>query len=159
MNRLPLIFLLAACPAALAQEDDYVEGRKLAAAFSQADLDALGRCQARMEGVSLILQDLEGWMAAQSQTSALQGLQKQKEDGATLIENFAEVRQHASTAKGMTLSTSNAARDSMLETFMRRLGEDEHAFYTRAQPETRLPPQCREALKRGRWKIEIDELG
>jgi len=157
MNRLLALTLLFACPSAHAQ-DDYVEGRKLAAAFSQADLDALGHCQARVEGAGLILQDMESWLVAQNQTDVLQGLRNQVEKGATVLESFAEVRQQTAKAKGMKLASSDSAQAQMLETFKRQPGEDERAFYARAQPETRLPQECRDALKRGRWKVEIDEL-
>jgi len=160
MNCLALAALLLLTPAAHAQQDDdRIEGRKLAAAFSQTDLDTLVACQARIEGVSLLLKDLEGWLVAQNQTAALDSLRTQQQGSAQLRDSFAEVRKQASTAKGMAIATSNKAREDMLAAFKRREGEDERAFYTRAQPQTRLPPQCRDALKRGRWKVEIDELG
>mgnify|MGYP007001737066 CR=1 FL=1 len=56
MNRLALSALFLLLPTAHAQQDDdRIEGQKLAAAFSQGDLDTLGACQGRIEGVSLLL--------------------------------------------------------------------------------------------------------
>lgn len=158
MNRLLALALLFACPAAYAQQSDYAEGVRLAEAFSQADLDALGRCHARIEGAGLILKDLEGWLVAQNQTEVLQALRKQVEGGTPVLTSFAEVRHQTAKAEGMNLAKSDSARTQMLETFKRQSGEDERAFYTRAQPETKLPQECRDALKRGRWKVEIEEL-
>ena len=158
MKHLALLAIVVLCPAAHAQ-DDHVEGRKLAEAFSQADLDALGRCQARVEGAGLILQDMESWLIAQNQTEVLQSLRNQVEKGVGPIEAFSEVRQQTSTAKGMKLADSDAAHARMLETFKRLPGEDERALYARAHSETQLPQECRDALKRGRWKVEIDSLG
>lgn len=159
MKRLALSALFLLLPAAYAQQDDdRIEGQKLAAAFSQGDLDTLGACQGRIEGVGLLLGDIEGWLVAQGQTAALDGLHSQLEKGAELIDSFAEVRLQISTVKGMALVTSDKAREDMLATFKRREGEDERAFYTRAQPQTRLPADCREALRRGRWKIEMDGI-
>lgn len=160
MNRLILCAALALSPAAYAQpQGDRIEGQKLAAAFSQADLDTLGACQARIEGVGVLLADIEGWLAAENQTTVLDSLRNQKERGAGLIDTFETVRQQTSTAKGMTLASSDKAYADMLATFNRQPGEDERSLYARAHPQTRLPADCGDALKRGRWKVEIDGLG
>lgn len=160
MNRLIISAVLALSPAAHAQQTgDRVEGEKLAAAFSQTDLDTLGACQAWIEAVGIILGNTEAWLVAQNQTDALSGLRKQQEGGAGLLDSFADIRQRASKAKGMKLATSDKAREDILAILTRRDGEDERAYYTRTQPQTRLPADCREALKRGRWKVEIDGLG
>jgi hypothetical protein len=92
INRFQLVFLLAACPAAHTQQDDYVEGRKQAAAFTQVDLDALGRCHARVEGAGLILQDMESWLVAENQTGVLDALRNKIELGADVLLRLSEAR-------------------------------------------------------------------
>jgi hypothetical protein len=155
MNRLAMLAIVVLCPVAHAQ-DDYVEGRKLADAFSQADLDALGRCQARVEGAGVILRDLEPWLIGQNQTGVLDALRSQVAKGAPVLEALSEVRQQTSAITGMSPAGADAAHAAMLQTFKRTPGEDETSFYNRAQPQTKLPPECGEALKRGRWKAGLD---
>jgi len=155
MNRMfALALLLGTAPPAVAQDDP----EALAAAFSQADLNLLGECQARVEGARLLLEETDAWLASSGNGTALDALRVQVERGAAPLEAFSAVRAQTARAEGMRITQSDAARTHMLETFTRRSGEDERAYYTRAQPETRLPPACGEALKRGRWKAEIDGL-
>ncbi len=158
MNRLMALALLLACPAAHAQQDDDVAGKKLAAAFSQADLDALGRCQARVEGGIRLHDELIGWLDANNQVDAAKAARVVKEKGAPLALTLSTVRRTAAQGKGLKLAASDVVRTTMLETFTRRPGEDERATYLRWQPETMLTPDCAPAMERARWKIAIDQL-
>ena len=155
MNR-PLALALLVGTAAPAVAQDNPEA--LAAAFSQADLNLLGECQARVEGARLVLGETEVWLASSGNEAALDALRVQVERGAAPLEAFSDVRAQTGRAEGMRVTQSDAARAHRLETFSRRSGEDDRAYYTRAHPETRLPPACGEALKRGRWKAKIDGL-
>ena len=155
MNRLFAFALLLGAAAPAAAQDG---PEALAAAFSQPDLNLLGECQARVEGARLLLEATEVWLASSGNGPALDALRVQVDRGAAPLEAFADVRAQTARAEGMTITQSDAARAHMLETFTRRSGEGERAYYTRAQPETRLPPACGEALKRGRWKAKIDGL-
>lgn len=158
MKHLVLLASVVLCPVAHAQ-DDYVEGRKLAAAFSQADLDKLGECQARLEGASLVHAEFSEWLRAEGHQPQLEAITKAKDASVALIEDFSTVRQQTANATGMTIASSNAARTAMLETFKRLPGEDNFTAYGRIQPQSKLGSACSDALKRGRWKIEIDGLG
>lgn len=76
-----------------------------------------------------------------------------------MVAALSNVRLMAGKASGMNVAHATAAHDQMLANFKRRPGEDEQAAYTRMQALTILPPDCRAALKRGRWKVEIEGLG
>ncbi|MDP3492682.1 MAG: hypothetical protein Q8R82_06175 [Hyphomonadaceae bacterium] len=158
MNRLVALALLAVCPAAYAQQDDYVAGQKLAEAFSQADLDALGRCQARVEGGILLHDEFVGWLDANTQLDAAKAARAVKEKGGPLAQTLSSVRRTAAQGKGLNLAASDREHATMLETFKRHPGEDERAAYLRWQPQTMLTPDCAPAMERARWKIEVDKL-
>ncbi len=157
MTRLAALALVVLCPAAHAQ-DDYVEGRKLAAAFSQTDLDMLGVCQGRVEGAALVHAEFAEWLQAEGHAPQLNAITQAKDASPALIESFSTVRAQTGKAAGMNLSRSDAARTATLETFRRRAGEDNFTAYSRIQPQSRLGAECSEVLKRGRWKVEIDGL-
>jgi hypothetical protein len=157
MKRLIALALLLPYPVANAQ-DDAAEGRRLAAAFSQADLNQLGECQARVEGMGLLVTEFEGWLQREGHTEPLAAIRKARDQGEQLIASFADVRRTAATAKGFDLAASDAAHARMLTAFQRQAGEDNYAAYSRWRQQTALSPSCSAALKRGRWKIEIDEL-
>jgi hypothetical protein len=157
MKRLFALALLAASPGAYAQDD--AEGRELAAAFSQADLDLLGSCQARVEGAALVYDAFAAWLQQQGYTSQLEAVRKTKEAGPGIVASLATVRRQAGAAKGLSPASADAAHDQMLGNFKRLLGEDEPTSYARMQALTVLPPDCRTALKRGRWKVEIEGHG
>lgn len=158
MNRLALLAIVVLCPAAHAQ-DDYGEGRKLAATFSQADLDKLGECQARLEGAALVHAEFSEWLRVGGHQPQLEAITKAKDASVALIDDFSTVRQQAANAPGMTIASSDAARTATLETFKRLPSEDNFTAYSRIQPQSKLGSACSDALKRGRWKIEIDGLG
>jgi hypothetical protein len=158
MNRIVVAALLLICPAAHAQQDDYVEGRTLAAAFSQTDLEALGRCEGRVNGGIRLHDELIGWLDANDQVDAAKAARAVKERGEPLAQMLSTARRTAAQGEGLDLLGSDAVRAAMLETFTRRPGEDERATYLRWQPETMLTPDCGPALERARWKIQIDQL-
>ena len=69
---------------------------------------------------------------------------------------MADLRAGAAELTEASLTASDASYETMLATFQRRSGEDDTAAYTRWQPETLLPQDCRVAMKRARWKLELD---
>jgi hypothetical protein len=155
MIRLGVLLLALACPAALAQETD-TEARALADAFTATDLETLGACQARVEGLELLVDEFAGWLKAEGHTQQLDGLQAGIEGSRHLAEQMSDLRVDVAGLTDISLSASNAAHTGMLAAFKRRAGEDNAAAYARWQPETKLPPACRVAMKRARWKLELD---
>lgn len=150
-------FLLLA-PSALAQQTD-VEGRKLAEALTQADVDTLGVCQARVEGMGRLVDEFQGWLQEQGYTEQLASIRQARDMGDSLIASFAELRGLlGSEAGGFDLDSSEAALERMLETFRRQPGEATQDAYNRWQEATKLPPACVEAMKRARWRAELENL-
>lgn len=155
MVRIALFALALACPAAFAQSTD-AEARALADAFTATDLETLGECQGRVEGMDLVAAEFSGWLVAEGHTSELAGIRDAQAKGADLIARISERRTDAAKAAGLSLAASEAARARMLGTFVRRDGEDNYAAYNRWRPETRLPKDCNDAMKRAAWKAELD---
>jgi hypothetical protein len=158
MFRYAILSLLILSPTALAQETEE-EGRKLADSLTQTDVDTLGVCQARVEGMGMLVDEFQGWMQQQGYTEQLAGIRDAREKGAGLIATFAELRGLlGSEDGGFDLNASETALKRMLETFRRQPGEATHDAYNRWHTETRLPPACFEAMKRARWRVELENL-
>jgi hypothetical protein len=160
MFRIGLVALAlgAACPAAMAQESE-AEGRILADAFTATDLETLGGCQARVEGLALLVTEFAGWLEAEGHTKQLQGLRAGMQASQDLSQRMADLRAGVAEMTEASLTASDASYEKMLATFQRRSGEDDAAAYARWQPETLLPQDCRVAMKRARWKLELDGWG
>jgi hypothetical protein len=155
----PAIFaLLIVAPAAFGQETEE-EGRRLAAAFTQTDFDTLGACQARVEGMGRLVDEFQDWMLQQGFSKELAGIRSARAKGADLIDRLQDLRTALGATDGFSLSSSEDARSAIAATFTRRAGESEFDAYNRWHGETKLPPSCSEAMKRARWKAEIDALG
>lgn len=152
MIRMSILLLALAGPAALAQEID-ADGRALAAAFSAADLETLGVCQARISGNDWLVSEFGGWLDREGHSQQAAGIRRAQELGAPLKERFASVRSRAARRAGLGLAPSEAAFMRMLNSFARRAGETDEAAFTRLQPETRLPDDCFTAMKRANWSL------
>ena len=160
MNRCIVVAIAAAltpaCPVASAQVTE--EGRTLAAAFSQADLNLLGECQARVEGGAALHAEFGAWLDAQGQKDALAAAVRQKEQAPPLAARLSQNRRRAAQAKGVKLADSEAAYARIKSGFARKTGEDDAAAYTRWHQATILPPGCSDANRRAIWKAEVDNL-
>jgi hypothetical protein len=55
-----------------------------AAAYSQADLNLLGECQARVEGARLLLEETEVWLASSGPAAALRKLVLAQDAGSAI---------------------------------------------------------------------------
>lgn len=155
MFRIGILWLALAGSPALAQETD-AERRALADAFTVADLDTLGECQGRVEGMVRMAQEFSPWYASQQDTAKVEGLRKAEEQAIPLATRMSDLRTGVARLVGNSLETSNAARVKTLALFERRDGEDTRAAYARWQPQTVLPQECRDAMKRARVKLELD---
>ena len=149
-----LALLLGSAAPAFAQDDP----QALAAAFSQADLNMLGECQARVGGAMLVHAQFEGWLYATGETQALAGVTKAASQAETLMLTINGVRRQVGQAPGLSMAGSDSAHDRMLEQFKKLPGEDNRTAYTRMQPLTVTPPDCSQAMKRARAKISVDGL-
>lgn len=159
MPRWVILALALLAPAAMAQDSEEAEGRKLSAALTQADVDMLGVCQARVEGMGRLVDEFQGWMQQEGYTEQLASIRDAREKGAGLIASFAELRGLlGSDDGGFDLEASEAALERTLEIFRRLPGESTLDAYNRWRTETRLPPACTEAMKRARWRVELDGL-
>jgi hypothetical protein len=158
MIRWAILALVVACPAAMAQESDE-EGRKLSAALTQADVDTLGACQARIEGMGKLVDAFQGWLEQNGHTEQLASARDARDKGATVIATFEELRNMlGSKAGGFDLASSEKARTAMATTFQRRSGENELDAYNRWRQETRMTQECRDAMKRARWRTQLEDL-
>lgn len=158
MFRWAILALVVACPAATAQSSEE-DARRLSAALTQADVDTLGACQARVEGMGRTVEEFQNWLQQEGHMDALAGIRDARDKGADLITRFQELRTLlGSRAGGFNLATSDAARTTMAAAFQRRAGENEYDAYNRWRRETNLPPECGAAMKRARWRVELEEL-
>ncbi len=159
MFRGAILTLLIAFPSAHAQ-DSGEEGRKLADAFTQTDLDTLGGCQARVEGMGRLVDEFQVWLQQQGYTEALAGIRDARDKGGDVIARFDELcTQLGSPAGGVDIVASEAARTAVAATFQRRPGESDLDTYNRWRTATTLPQDCRDAMKRARWRVELEALG
>jgi len=149
-----LAVLFGSAAPAFAQDDP----EALAAAFSQADLNMLGECQARVGGAMLVHTQFEGWLFATGETQALAAITKAASQAETLMLTINSVRRQVGQAPGLSMGGSDAAHDGMLEQFKKVPSEDNRTAYTRMQPLTVTPPGCSQAMKRARARISVDGL-
>lgn len=155
MIRLAALALLVGSAApAFAQDDP----EALAAAFTQADLNMLGECQARVSGSKLVQAQFEGWLLATGETQALAGATNAASQAEPLVRTINGVRIQVAQADGLSIAPSDAAYSAMLEQFKKLAGEDNRTAYTRMQPLTVTPQGCSQAMKRARARIAVDEL-
>lgn len=143
-----IVAIALSCPAAMAQ-DAAEEGRKLAAALTQADVDTLGACQARVEGTARLVDTFEVWLQQEGHTAQLASIRKARDNGGELLARLEELRTRlGGEAVEFDLASSEAARTAMAATFERRPGESDANAYTRWQAATILGQDCRDAMKR-----------
>lgn len=139
-------------PPALAQDTE-AEGRAFAAAFTATDLETLARCEARISGHDWLVAEFGPWLEREGHGDVLAAIRRQQDLGKPLKEKLAAIRRQAMHKAGLSFAPSEAAYMAMLNVFTRRAGEDNADAYTRLQPETKLPQECFDAMKRANWSL------
>jgi len=153
-----LALALALCGhAAFAQETE-AEGRAFAAAFTATDLETLASCEARISGHDWLVAEFGPWLEREGHADILAAIRRQQELGKPLKEKLAAIRRQAMHKAGLSFAPSEAAYMAMLNRFVRRAGEDNTDAYTRLHPETKMPQDCFDAMKRANWSlVDFDE--
>jgi hypothetical protein len=158
MFRWAIVALALLAPAAMSQEG-VEEGRKLAGSLTQADVDTLGACQARVEGMGTLVDAFQDWLQQQGYTEQLAGIRDARAKGVDLVTTFEELRTLlGSEAGGFDLGASERARTAMATNFQRRPDESDLDTYNRWQAQTKLPQDCSIAMKRAHWRVALAQL-